>query len=61
MTSGPASATPVRMVPEIRGCAEFFGGQTSSGPYALMWQWSGGGGIRNGVGDFDQIAAVRQG
>jgi hypothetical protein len=43
------------------GCAQFFGGQTSSSPYALMWQWSGGGGIRNGVGDFDQIDAVRQG
>ena len=26
-----------------------------------MWQWSGGGGIRNGVGDYDQINAVRQG
>src|SRR5690242_8478333 len=43
------------------GCAQFFGGQTSSSSYALMWQWSGGGGIRNGVGDFDQIDAVRQG
>jgi hypothetical protein len=43
------------------GCAQFFGGQTSSSPHALMWQWSGGGGIRNGFGDFDQIDAVRQG
>ncbi len=43
------------------GCAQFFGGQTSSSKYALMWQWSGGGGIRNGVGDFDQIDANRQG
>jgi len=43
------------------GCAQFFGGQTSSSAYALMWQWSGGGGIRNGVGDFDQIDANRQG
>jgi hypothetical protein len=42
------------------GCAQFFGGQTSSSSHALMWQWSGGGGIRNGVGDFDQIDAVRQ-
>jgi hypothetical protein len=41
--------------------AQFFGGQTSSSKYALMWQWSGGGGIRNGVGDFDQIDASRQG
>jgi hypothetical protein len=24
-----------------------------------MWQWSGGGGSRNGVGDFDQIDANR--
>jgi len=41
-------------------CAQFFGGQTNSGPYALMWQWSGGGGAGNGVGDFDQIDATRQ-
>jgi hypothetical protein len=37
-------------------CAQFFGGQTSSSKYALMWQWSGGGGITNKWGwDFDQI------
>jgi hypothetical protein len=41
------------------GCAQFFGGQTSKSKYALMWQWSGGGGIRNGVGDFDQIDVAR--
>jgi hypothetical protein len=41
--------------------AQFFGGQSSSSKYALMWQWSGGGGIRNGVGDFDQIDAGHQG
>ena len=23
--------------------------------YAVMWQWSGGGGTYNGYGDFDQI------
>jgi hypothetical protein len=40
-------------------CAQFFGGQTSSSKYALMWQWSGGGGSRNGYGDFDQIDASR--
>src|SRR5215469_726528 len=40
-------------------CAQFFGGQTSSSPYALMWQWSGGGGAYNGYGDFDQIDADR--
>ncbi len=43
------------------GCAEFFGGVTSSDPNALMWQWSGGGGVRNAIGDFDQIDASRQG
>jgi hypothetical protein len=41
-------------------CAQFFGGATSSSPYALMWQWSGGGGVSNGVGDFDTIDAIRQ-
>jgi hypothetical protein len=40
-------------------CAQFFGGQTNSSPYALMWQWSGGGGTRNGYGDFDQIDTSR--
>ncbi len=42
-----------------RTCAAFFGGQTSSSKYALMWQWSGGGGSRNGIGDFDQIDGTR--
>jgi hypothetical protein len=40
-------------------CAQFFGGETSSSKYALMWQWSGGGGTYNGYGDFDQIDASR--
>jgi len=40
-------------------CARFFGGQTSGSKYALMWQWSGGGGSFNGYGDFDQIDASR--
>jgi hypothetical protein len=39
------------------GCAEFFGGIRSSNRHALMWQFSGGGGVRNGFGDFDQIDA----
>ena len=30
-------------------CAQFFGGQTSASPYGLMWQWSGGGGVTNGI------------
>jgi hypothetical protein len=42
-------------------CAQFFGGQTSASRYTLMWQWSGGGGIRNGAGDFDQIDSIRLG
>jgi hypothetical protein len=42
------------------GCAQFFGGVTSASPNALMWQWSGGGGVRNALGDFDQIDASRQ-
>ena len=41
-------------------CAQFFGGVSSSSGNALMWQWSGGGGVRNGVGDFDQIDGARQ-
>ena len=40
-------------------CAQFFGGQTSASKYALMWQWSGGGGVSNGHGDFDQIDVAR--
>ena len=39
-------------------CATFFGGVTRSSPHALMWQWSGGGGLSNGIGDFDQIDAT---
>jgi hypothetical protein len=42
-------------------CAQFFGGVTSASSYALMWQWSGGGGVRNAIGDFDQIDVARQG
>jgi hypothetical protein len=40
-------------------CAQFFGGITSGSKYALMWQWSGGGGTHNGHGDFDQIDSAR--
>jgi len=39
------------------GCAQFFGGVTGRSGYAVMWQWSGGGGVRNPIGDFDQIDA----
>ena len=34
-------------------CAQFFGGQTTASPHALMWQWSGGGGVTNGIGGFN--------
>jgi hypothetical protein len=45
---------------DSKTCAQFFGGQTSSSKYALMWQWSGGGGITNKWGtDFDQIDTAR--
>jgi hypothetical protein len=45
---------------DSRTCAQFFGGQSSSSKYALMWQWSGGGGITNRYGfDFDQIDTGR--
>jgi hypothetical protein len=36
-------------------CATFFGGVSRTSSHALMWQWSGGGGLSNGIGDFDQI------
>jgi hypothetical protein len=42
-----------------RTCAQFFGGMTDTSKYALMWQWSGGGGTYNGYGDFDQIDTGR--
>jgi hypothetical protein len=45
---------------EPPGCATFFGGVSAGSPNALMWQWSGGGGVRNGIGDFDQIDGARQ-
>ena len=41
-------------------CAQFFGGQTYKSKYALMWQWSGQGGARNGVGYLDQIDSSRK-
>jgi hypothetical protein len=40
-------------------CAQFFGGQTYQSKYALMWQWSGGGEVGNGIGDLDQIDSAR--
>ena len=55
------SAAPRGWCLKSGGCADFFGGVTSSSASALMWQWSGGGGVRNAFGDFDQIDATRQG
>jgi hypothetical protein len=46
-------------LPRTRTCARFFGGITSASKYALIWQWSGGGGTNNGYGDFDQIDGNR--
>jgi hypothetical protein len=40
-------------------CARFFGGMRATSKYAVMWQWSGGGGTSNGYGDFDQIDVAR--
>jgi hypothetical protein len=40
-------------------CARFFGGMNSTSKYAVMWQWTGGGGTYNGYGDFNQIDASR--
>jgi hypothetical protein len=57
-TAGLASAPPGWCL-KSGGCAQFFGGQTYNSKYALMWQWSGGGGVRNAIGDFDQISAAR--
>jgi hypothetical protein len=61
-TAGTSKLSPAPAGWCLRGvytCAEFFGGQTSASKYALMWQWSGGGGIGNGYGDFDQIDIAR--
>lgn len=44
-------------VPSV--AAKFFGGQSSSTRYAVMWQWTGGGGTYNGYGDFNQIDVSR--
>lgn len=44
---------------DTRTCAQFFGGVTSGSANAVMWQWSGGGGTYNGIGDFDQIDVAR--
>ncbi len=58
------AASPAGFCLKSGGCAQFFGGATTSSRYALMWQWSGGGGVSNGIGgfngDLDQIDAIRQ-
>jgi len=44
-------------------CAQFFGGVSRASSNALLWQWSGGGGVTNGIGgfngDLDQINGAR--
>ena len=52
---------PSQILAGLGICAQFFGGVTSASSYALAWQWSGGGGVRNAIGDFDQIDVARQG
>jgi hypothetical protein len=49
---------PSQILAGLGICAQFFGGVSS---YALVWQWSGGGGVRNAIGDFDQINLAGQG
>ena len=51
-------ARPAWLVPDL-GRGRRSSGQTSSSKYALTWQWSGGGGVGNGIGDFDQIDSAR--
>jgi hypothetical protein len=58
-TSNLKSAPSGWCLTGTKTCAEFFGGVTSASKYALAWQWSGGGGVSNGVGDFDQIDIAR--
>lgn len=61
-TVSPAAAPWGWCLSRGRGaCAAFFGGQSSRSSHALMWQWSGGGGVSNGYGDFDQIDTARMG
>lgn len=40
--------------------AQFFGGQSTSSPYAVMWQWTSGS-FSGGLGDYDQINESRMG
>ena len=60
-TSNLAQAPDGWCLRGVSTCAQWFGGQYSSSKYTLMWQWSGGGGVTNGHGDFDQIDLARQG
>ena len=58
------SRQPACLVSEQRG-GQCQLRQSPGDTYALMWQWSGGGGVVNGFegafnGDLDQIDAVRQ-
>ncbi len=58
--TGSLASRPVAWcIPGSSTCARFFGGVGPSSPLAVGWQWSGGGGITNGVGDFDQFDSAR--
>jgi len=57
-TDGTSRVNPAPVkwcIPGTSTCAGFFGGVKRRSAQAVMWQWSGGGGISNGIGDFDQI------
>ncbi len=59
-TDGTSRVNPAPVkwcIPGTTTCANFFGGVKRRSAQAVMWQWSGGGGITNGIGDFDQINA----
>jgi hypothetical protein len=58
-TANVAAAPVAWCLRGTSACAQFFGGVSRSSRYALMWQWSGGGGVTNGHGDFDQIDIAR--
>ncbi len=45
--------------PGLQACARFFGGVTASSRFAVAWQWSGGEGTANGIGDFDTVEQPR--
>lgn len=59
VTSSLAHAANGSCLSGTSTCAQFFGGQTSASNFAVASQWSGGDGVRNGIGDFDVFDANR--